>query len=125
MACQATPRIAEGRVYPKETGRGATLDIQVVRRVSRIELTNTTARPFGPSTLWLNGRFSREIHGLDVGEHVAFSLREFRDEFGDEFRGGGFFASELSERLVLAEIETKQPDGTPVILGLVVVGGQE
>ena len=128
-ACHANPAIHEGRTYPASTARAATLDIQVYRRGICIELTNTTARSFGPSTLWLNGRFSKTIPGLAVGEHVEYQLKEFTDQFGEPFRAGGFFATEVPDALVLAEIETptleSAGDSKPQMLGLVVVGGQE
>ena len=53
-------------------------------------------------------------------------LSDFKDEFSDEFRGGGFFASEAPDVLVLAEIETIGDDTQPahaVMLGMVVVKG--
>lgn len=126
-ACAAPPRIVEGRAYPLEMARGPTLDIQVFRRTTEIELTNTTARAFGPSTLWLNARFSRQIGGLSVGERLRLPLRDFHDQWGDTFRSGGFFATELPETLALAEIETAGSGGGAerVVLGLVVVGPQE
>ena len=50
-------------------------------------------------------------------------MKEFRDEFYDPFRGGGFFAVEAPERLALAQVETKDSEGKPVMLGMIVVGG--
>jgi hypothetical protein len=100
--------------------REETLDIQVFRRTQTIELTNTTARRFGPGTLWLNARFARAIDGLDVGQTLVLPLAGFRDEFSDSFRSGGFFATEKPYRLVLAELETEGR-----MRGLVVVGSTE
>lgn len=124
-ACRSTPRITSGRAYPRQVARGPTLDIQVFRRTTLIELTNTTARPFGQSTLWLNARFCCAIRGLAVGEHAVYRLADFTDEFGEPYRAGGFFATENPDRLVLAEIETTQEDRTPIMISLVVVGGSE
>lgn len=104
--------------------RGPTLDIQVFRRQTEIELTNTTARSFGPSTLWLNARFSRPIDGFAVGQTLLLKLSDFKDEFGDSFRGGGFLATERPERLALAEIQPGDAK-PPAMLGLVVVGEEE
>jgi hypothetical protein len=121
--CRSAPReVAYARPYP-QLAQDQTLNIQVFRRTKTVELTNTTARAFGPSTLWLNARFSRPIDGLDVGESVTLPLGEFRDEFSDPFRGGGFFATERPERLILAQIETQQ-GGKASLLGMVVVGGE-
>jgi len=106
-----------GRAYPVEMAREPSLTIQVLRDVTVIEMTNTTARAFGPSTIWVNGRFSHEIEGMAVGESLSLSLDAFTDEFGEHFRGGGFFAIVNPDPLVMAEIET---DGK--MYGLVVTG---
>jgi hypothetical protein len=120
--CRSQPKqIGEGAVYPNAVKRGRTLDIQVFRRETEIEFTNTTARAFPACTLWLNGRFSYRLeHGLAVGQNERLPLRSFKDQFGDPFRGGGFFATEKPERLALAEIQIGEE-----MLALVVVGGIE
>jgi hypothetical protein len=122
--CQSSRNIVPGLAYPPSVARSSTLDIQVFRRETKIELTNTTARNFGPSILWLNARFSHEIPKLDVGETLVLRLKEFKDQYGDSFRGGGFFATERPERLALAEIQPKDAN-PPTILGMIVVGGEE
>src|SRR6185436_2559268 len=96
------------------------VNIQGFRRTKTIEFTNTTARALGPSTIWLNARFCRPIDGLAIGQSVTLPMKEFRDQF----RGGGFFAVEPPERLALAQIETKDNEGKPVLLGMIVVGGE-
>jgi hypothetical protein len=105
------------------------IDIQAFRSSKHIELTNTSGRAIGPSILWLNAQYCRAIDGIPVGQSLKLPLIEFRDEFNDAFRGGGFFAPERPERLVLAQIETPSPDTiaegqTPEFIGLVVVGGE-
>ena len=117
-------RITQGTAYPTNLARTHTLDIQVFRRQTRIELTNTTARSFGPSTLWLNARFSKQIDGLAVGQTLEVRLRDFKDEFGESFRGGGFLAAERSERIALAEIQPGDAK-PPAMLGMVVVGEED
>ncbi len=120
--CAGRREITQGRAYPKTTARGPSLDIQVIRRSTRIELTNTTARNFGPSILWLNGRFSKEVDAFAIGQTLTLRLKDFKDQYGEAFRGGGFFATEKPELLSLAEIE---PDGANQILSLIVVRGEE
>lgn len=116
------------RAYPKGVVPSGTADIQIFRSDKHVELTNTTPRAFGPSTLWLNAWYSRPIDGLAVGETLKLPLKDFRDEFGDAFRGGGFFAAERPERLVLAQLETPTPADPAAAAGewvsLVVVGGE-
>ncbi len=105
-----------GRPYPMELTQTETLNIQVVRDSTQIRVTNTTARSIGTSTLWINGSFSRLIEGIEIGETVTLSLKEFRNEYNEQFRAGGFFATERPERLVQAQLETEGR-----MLGLVVV----
>ena len=80
--CHGAPKaVANGRAYPDMKQKEA-LNIQVFRRTKTIEFTNTTAREFGPSTLWLNGRFSRTIDGLAIGQSMTLpGMKEFLDEF--------------------------------------------
>ena len=80
-------------------------------------MTNTSAKAFGPSRVWLNARFSRTIDEFAVGQTLKLDLREFYDEFGESFRAGGFFATRNPEAMVLCELEN---EGT--VYGLVVVG---
>jgi hypothetical protein len=120
-ACRSAPaQIVEGQQYPEKIERGPTLDIQVFRRETTLEFTNTTATPIPASRLWLNAWYSRQFEGLGVGQTVRLPLREFKDRYGESFRGGGFFATELPERLALAELESGGK-----MVGMVVVGGTE
>ena len=105
-----------GPTFPDDKTQTVTLDIQVVRDETVLRLTNTTARKFGRSRIWLNRWFSREIEGLDVGQTLKFRLNEFKDTFGDNFRGGGFWATRNADRLVQAQLETADS-----LVGLVVV----
>jgi hypothetical protein len=124
--CASSPApVQYARPYPPDLAQRETLNIQVFRSTFHIELTNTTARPFGRSTLWLNARYSRPIDALAVGQTVRLPLKEFRDEHSEPFRTGGFFAIEPPERLVLAQIESVGAGEKPALLGLIVVRGQE
>lgn len=125
-ACTSVPPVDYARPYPKELPAGQTVDVQVFRRSKTLDFTNTTASPLGPGTIWLNRRFSRPLtQPIGVGQSVALPLREFRDEFGDPFREGGFWASDIPDALVLCQVE--QPisgggeDSKPIIIGLVTV----
>jgi hypothetical protein len=118
--CQrGSQKIAEGEQYPAALPHGPTMNVQVFRRETQIEFTNTTAQPIPPSRLWLNAWYSHEFPGLGVGQTVVIPLREFKDRYGDPFRGGGFFATEPPDRLALAEVEAGGH-----VAGMVVVGGE-
>jgi hypothetical protein len=118
-ACRSSPQVNYARVYPAALEKGPSLDIQVVRGETTLSMTNTTARVFGPCTLWVNAYYSKPLDGLAVGQTVKMGLSELRNEHGEAFRGGGFFATHKPERMVLAQLEH---DGT--LYGLVVVRGE-
>lgn len=104
-----------GPSYP-ERPQATTLDIQVVRDQTTIRLTNTTARSYGSSRLWINRWYSQPIERFDVGQTLKLSLWDFRDEYGESFQAGGFFATRKPEKLVLAQLESGGE-----MLGLIVV----
>jgi hypothetical protein len=120
-ACSSAPKtISEGVKYPASIRHTGSIDIQVFRHDTDLEFTNTTARAFGPTTLWLNGRFSHPLDGLALGQTVKLPLKSFKDQFGDTFRGGGFFATQRPEHLGLAELQSGDE-----MIGLIVVGNEE
>lgn len=104
-----------GPTYP-ERSQAKTLDIQVVRNETEIRLTNTTARSYRSSRLWINRWYSKPIERFDVGQTLKLSLWDFRDEYGEAFQAGGFFATRKPEKLVLAQLESGDE-----MLGLIVV----
>ena len=121
----------DAREYPDAMSQAAVADIQVHRDGPTLTLTNTTAHAFGPSTLWLNARFFKKVDGFAVGETLELDSRTFEDQYGDQFKGGGFFAWHNPERLVLAQLETDAVSGVEAeamggkqMIGLVVVDGR-
>ncbi len=130
-ACSSSGPLRPGESYPSILVRTEPSTIQLVRETRHVEMTNVTARSFGPSRIWLNQWYAAEIDGLRVGETVRLPLTRFKDEFGDSFRGGGFFAAEAPDKLVKAELETDAPrtegtlGGERVLVPLIVVGDQD
>jgi hypothetical protein len=122
--CASVRPISEGDAYPAAAPTGQTLDIQVFREGTQIRFTNTTARAFAPSRMWINRWYSRRLEELAPGESVRLPLAEFRDQYGEAFRAGGFFAIQRSDKVAVAELHTSTPEGDAV-LPLVVVGGGE
>lgn len=93
-----------------------------MRDGTHIRLSNTTATPFGRSRLWLNRRFSMAIESWAIGQTLDLPLSDFRDEFGERFRAGGFFAAEAPDTIVQAQIQTPlEPTSDAALLGLIVV----
>jgi hypothetical protein len=114
-----------GPRYPAGAPRGEVADIQVLRDGTTIRMTNTTARAFGPSVLWLNQRYSRPIEGFAVGQTLELELTDFVDEHGDRYRAGGFFAAEPPKRLYLAQLHTPAEGQGQRMVGLIVIRGDE
>jgi len=103
-------------MYP-ERRQGQTLDIQIVRDETIIRMTNTTVKPFVNARMWVNRWYSKPIEKFDVGQTLELSLWDFRDEHGEAFEAGGFFATRKPDRLVLAQLEVGEE-----LFGMVVVG---
>lgn len=130
LGCQRESAIIDAPHYPEKPLRAGVVDVQVARDGSDLSLTNTTASTLGPGRLWVNSWYSIDFPALAIGQSRTLDLYNFQDRYGTPFRGGGFFASERSDRVVLVELEssgssdnTKNP-GTSMI-GLVVVKGDE
>lgn len=117
--CTSGSKVAGGRAYPTHKPQTRVLDIQVIRRDTRITATNVTSEAIGPCTMWVNAEFSREFDGLAIGESKTLSLLDFHNEFGESFRGGGFFATQRPSDLVQAQLE-----GETEMTGLIVVNGR-
>jgi hypothetical protein len=121
-ACSAGPNVPpEGRTLPPDLNQSRVLDIQVQRAGTRLVLTNTTTEPLPAGTFWINGRYSAPVGPLGVGQSLTLDLRRFRDQFGERFRAGGFFAAQEPEPVVLAQWEIPRPDGSSELVGLIAI----
>jgi len=109
-----------GPVYPEDMPHGEVFDVQVFREVAELRFTNSTPHDFGPSTVWLNKRFSHPISGIASGETVTMDLRLFVDQWGETFRAGGFYAQRDPAPVVLVELETGEGE-QEVLNGFVIV----
>lgn len=106
-------------MYPAGAQQGA-LDVQSFRDETQLAIINTSERAFGPSRLWINQWYSREIDGLGVGQKITLDLYTFKDRYGTAFRAGGFFATDRPDRVALLQIEE-----TGATTGLISVGQTE
>ncbi len=109
--CSGGPdMIGSGPQYPpvKQT---RVVDVQVLRDETEVTLTNTTAADLPAGLLWINAWFSAPFEGLRIGQTVTLQLVRFTDRYGRSFRAGGFFATELPDRLVLAQLQPASADG--------------
>ncbi|MCK4872559.1 MAG: hypothetical protein KAS72_07525 [Phycisphaerales bacterium] len=105
------------RPYPEDTRQSRVADVQVFRDGPTITLVSATGESFQDVSLWLNQRYMQHITALPAGAQLTLDLFDFRDDAGEAFRGGGFFAGYDPDRLVTAQIELT--DGE--LVGLLVI----
>lgn len=108
--------------YPAELHRAQSVDIQVFREGSDIELVNATATSYFDFDLWVNQRYTRHVEALPAGESIRLSLWDFYDELGENFSAGGFWRTEEPTAVRLVEIQLG-PD-EPMI-GLITITMQD
>jgi len=123
--CASRGELDSGPTYPEFVQRSETLNIHAFRSGTKLELTNTTGRSFGPGMVWINGRYGLAIDGLEIAQTLRVPLGDFVDEQGRRFGAGGFFAAERPELLALVEMTTTratQDGDEPVKYGLIAVG---
>lgn len=105
--------------YPAARHLTGSRDIQLFRDGPDATIFNATVQPYRNARLWLNQRWVREIPDLEPGGSISISLEGFRDELGEQFVAGGFFRTERTTPIVLAQIEV---DSEPTLVGLEVIG---
>jgi hypothetical protein len=123
--CRSAPTPVDwAREYPVDLVRAPKpLDIQVFRNARTLEFSNTTAKALPAGTLWINRRFALPFDGLAVGATFERPLTDFRDEFSDPFRAGGFFAREAPDTVVMVELEVPAEQGPASVESFIVVKG--
>ncbi len=123
-ALMAGPQVAYARPYPDALAISDQVDIQARRKGTKLTLTNTTPTSFGPSTIWVNRKYSRPIPSLEVGETISVQMDEFVDEHNERFRQGGFFATRTPQEVMLTQLEATV-GGEPTLIGLITVDDTE
>jgi len=119
VGCQQSVRVTEGtapRRYPYDAEILGTIDMQVFRDATEIEIANHTATTWENFDLWLNERYVRHIERLPAGETMRLSLYEFVDEYGEGLEAGGFLSTGRPDPIVKVEIQTA--DG---LIGLIAI----
>jgi hypothetical protein len=110
----------EARAYPAGAVQSRVVDVQAYRDRTELVVTNSTAERWSAGTVWLNGQFSQQIGGLDIGQTMRLPLGRFRNEHGEAFRAGGFFSTERPDTVVLVQLEQDEE-----LIGVVVVQGRQ
>jgi hypothetical protein len=116
--------IVENAAYPAELTQREVLNIHIIKHPTEIEFTNTSDRTLGPGTLWLNGRYAKSVDAIPSGATVRYTLIEFKDQWNDNFRRGGFWAKENPEVLYLTQLETGEGDAR-ALTGFITVRAEE
>ncbi len=126
--------VATGPVYPQDAVQQGVLDVQVLRRGTGIELSNTTGATLS-GTLWVNRWWAMTLEPIAPGRTVTIPLARFVDRYDEAFRAGGFFATQQPTRLVHAQLQPSTElrlgggDGVTVpagaLVGLVVIAEPE
>jgi hypothetical protein len=110
------------RPYPHELHVSKSVDIQVFRKGSRIQLVNATPRSYRDFELWINQRWMRHVEALPAGGSLELSLWDFYDERGEVINAGGFWRTEEPTLIRLVEIQLS--DAEPMI-GLITLRGED
>jgi len=111
--CAPAYRPDQAMEYPAALRVAGEADIQAYRREERLSITNTSARDFSGARLWLNREYSLVLERFAVGDSLDLALDTFRNEYGEAFRAGGFFAVDPPSNIASAELQT--PDGLVAI----------
>lgn len=108
--------------YPRELHSTNTVDMQVFRRDTQIEIVNSTPISYSDFDLWINQQFVRHVDALPAGQTIRLSLWDFYDENGDQFNAGGFFRAYEPMPVRLVQIQPKN-DGP--LTGLITIRREE
>jgi hypothetical protein len=106
------------RAYPASLHQPRSVDIQVLRDGTEIELVNSTPHSYQNFDLWINQRYVRRVESLAAGQTIRLSLWDFRDELGDVINAGGLFRADEPTPVRLVEI---QVDDTQPLIGLIAI----
>ena len=85
------------------------LDVVVERDGEMLTLQNREARRLENAVLWLNQGYAGFLETLPIGRPVRLPLQRFVNRHGETFPTGRFFAPDLAETLLAAELLT--PEG--------------
>ena len=104
--------------YPRELHTANSIDVQVFRDGTTIELVNATPRSFDNFALWINQRFVQRVDSLPAGGRLRLSLWDFYDERGEIMNAGGFFRAYEPDPVRMVQI---QLDDASPLLGLITI----
>ena len=106
------------RLYPQELHYANSVNIQVFRHETSIEIINATTQSFTNFDLWINQRYVHRLETLPAGQTIHVSLWDFYDVRGESFNAGGFWRADEPTSVRLVEI---QRSDTEPLVGLVTI----
>ncbi len=104
--------------YPHHLHQANSVNIQVFREDTSIELVNATTHAYTDFNLWINQRYTNRIESFPAGATVRLSLWDFYDERGESLNAGGLFRSDEPTPVRLVEIQSG--DEQPLV-GLITI----
>ena len=110
------------RPYPNQLHTTTTVDMQVFRTDTKMEIVNSTARSYSNFDMWINQRYVAHVESLPAGQSITLSLWDFRDVYGNTFYAGGFFRTYEATPLRMVEI---QPGVDQKMVGLVTIRAED
>jgi hypothetical protein len=108
--------------YPEQLHTTDTVDMQVFRNDTNIEIINSTASSYSDFDMWINQRYVAHVESLPAGQSITLSLWDFRDVYGNKFNAGGFFRTIEATPLRMVEIQ-QRPDQK--LIGLVTIRAED
>jgi len=106
------------RPYPQELHQTNSVNIQVFRHETSIEIINATTRSYNDFDIWINQRYVHRLETLPIGQIVHVSLWDFYDVRGESFNAGGFWRSDEPTLVCLVEIQSSD---TEPLVGLITI----
>ena len=103
---------AKGTVdYPRELGRGETVNVQVTRDGEMMNIVNGTAIEFKDIDLWLNQRYLHHVDEIAPGGSISINMGDFWDVWGGGPNPGGLLRWYDPTPIVLvqAQIDEESP----------------
>jgi len=106
------------RAYPSELHTTNTVNIQVFRDNTKLEIVNATAMTYEDADVWINQRYVAPAGTLEAGSRKVIQLDKFHDIRGEVFRAGGFFREVEPEPVRMVELQVGEAEP---LIGLITI----
>ena len=110
------------RAYPTDLHTTRTVEIQVFREGTKMQIVNATATSYDDVSIWINQRFVQDGISLPAGRTVELPLWGFYDELGEVINAGGLWRTDVPTPMRLVEI---QPGPDHPLIGLITIRAED